>query len=110
VWRAAPGAEAIGSVAALRRVARRPPRHGVGHALVRQGRQPQGSARAVALGAQTAPDRWRPGRSVDEVCVYPLYSGSQLNVLHISTMGKPSSGILGRNQIKRFCNGLVSLC
>jgi DNA invertase Pin-like site-specific DNA recombinase len=35
------------------------------------------------------------------------YSGSQLNVLHISTMGKPSSGILRRNQVKSFCNGLI---
>jgi N-acyl-D-aspartate/D-glutamate deacylase len=35
------------------------------------------------------------------------YSGSQLDVLHISTMGKPSSGVLRRNQVESLCNGLI---
>jgi hypothetical protein len=36
-----------------------------------------------------------------------IYSGSQLDVLHISTMGKPSSGVLRRNQVESLCNGLI---
>ena len=35
------------------------------------------------------------------------YSGSQLDMLHISTMGKPSSGVLRCNQVESLCNGLI---
>jgi len=35
------------------------------------------------------------------------YSGSQLDVLQIPTMGKPASGILRGNQVESLCNGLV---
>ncbi len=70
VLRAAAWANTVGDVADIRRVDRRqPPRHGLGHAGVLQGRKPSRSQRAVACGEQAAHHRWRTGRSLDALFV-----------------------------------------
>jgi hypothetical protein len=70
VRRAAARANTVGAVADILRVDRlQQYRHGLGHDLLLQGRQPSRSQRAVAGGEQAAHTRVRTGRAVDAFCV-----------------------------------------
>jgi hypothetical protein len=68
-WAAA-WAKTVGAVAAILLGDRlQPPRHGLGHDGVLQGRQPPWAPLAVALGEPSAHHRWRTGRAMDALFV-----------------------------------------